>query len=390
MTLDLRSLKAMAAILPEPCLLVRVEGTICFANRAATELLNTNVENICTQRLFDLFEGDKDHVSRWLGKCARVTEPLYFGTRRQQGHGPPLAVRCEGTRVPGIDNGDAVILLRLRKRDAVGESFMVLNQKLEATQRKLQYEHTINAQLAARDTDKNLYFAKLGHELRSPLNAIVGFATMIRDMLVADGRLDKISEYADHIEQAGSHLGRVVTQLMEIGRLESGSYPLEKEELCVAPLVHDAALIAGTDVEGHIDPRLVINVPKHLPRIEADRSALSQIVINLVGNALKFTPADGTVSVDATPTDGGGLAIAVRDTGCGVCKDDIEAIFEPFQQTVSERSHGGRRGAGLGLAICAHLVDAHHGHMSFASTPGKGTVVTVSLPGADALDSVAA
>jgi cell cycle sensor histidine kinase DivJ len=184
-------------------------------------------------------------------------------------------------------------------------------------------------------------------------------------------------EYAGIINESGHHLLSVVNSILDVSKIEAGSFTLSPDVLALSPLVDHSCDIMRlkADETGVLITR---DVPADLPEIVADSRALKQILINLISNAVKFTPANGRVLVRIRP-EGASLAISVADTGVGVCARDLGRLGDPFFQA---QDNYDRRyeGTGLGLSVVRGLVGLHGGAISFESAPGEGTRVIVKLP----------
>jgi PAS domain S-box-containing protein len=223
---------------------------------------------------------------------------------------------------------------------------------------------------------KSEFLAHMSHELRTPLNAIIGFADMIAGRMLGP-QSAKYFEYAEDISGSAHHLLGVINDILDVSKIESGRFELELQEHEPQDLVDDSLrLVRGRAREAKL--QLVNALPEDLPPMLVDARAVKQILINLLGNAVKFTPAGGSVTVEGRLTDDGGLAFTVADTGIGIAEENLERVFEPFWQADA----GIRRseGSGLGLNICRKLIDLHGGSISVASVPQQGTRVTVSFP----------
>lgn len=224
---------------------------------------------------------------------------------------------------------------------------------------------------------KSNFLANMSHELRTPLNAILGFSEIIRDRSFGEQAMPRYSAYASDIHNSGVHLLNLINDILDLSRIEAGKWELQDERIAVPELfgavlkLHavQAAAQGVTLTSGNaLDADLV-----------ADRKALSQILVNLVSNAVKFTPPGGRVTLRAC-READAVCIDVTDTGAGISAEDMPRVLERFGQAQHDVAMAGQKGVGLGLPIVKGLVEAHGGSLSIESEPGKGTRVVVRLP----------
>ena len=247
---------------------------------------------------------------------------------------------------------------------------------------------------------KSEFLANVSHELRTPLNAIVGFVEMLRECVY--GELSpRQSLPVDRIAASATHLRHLVDRLLDIAKIAAGRLEVHPEPLVLRPFVLNVA----SEMESLINERglaLSIGVAPSLPRIRTDQTHLRQILINLIGNAVKYTSSgsinvraravgNGAVPADQEPGDRDvgpppdpatlWIALQVSDTGVGIAAADQQRIFDEFEQVnAGARTDSARRGTGLGLAISKRLARLIGGDITVASEPGKGSVFTVWLP----------
>jgi PAS domain S-box-containing protein len=224
---------------------------------------------------------------------------------------------------------------------------------------------------------KSDFLASMSHELRTPLNAVIGFGeTMALEVF---GPIPpKYKEYAQDIVDSGSHLLDLITDILDLAKIEAGRMDLTEEWVELNALIEAAAKLLRDRAESG-GVTLKVALPPALPAVLGDRRRLKQVVINLLTNAVKFTPAGGTVTVSATALPGQGLELVVDDTGIGIAKVDIPRALEPFGQ-IGRSVTRTNEGTGLGLALVRGILDMHGGRMDIDSAPGRGTTVTVHLP----------
>jgi signal transduction histidine kinase len=213
----------------------------------------------------------------------------------------------------------------------------------------------------------------MSHELRSPLNAVIGFS----EVLQGDAPAEQTREFALAIQESGRHLLSLIDDILDVTRAETGHLPVSLEPLAPGPLLAGVErMMRETAERGGL--RLALEPTGPLPRIRADARRLRQVLLNLVTNAVKFTPPGGRITL-AARHDPEGLTIEVRDTGIGIAASDIERVFEPFTQLDSQLA---RRypGAGLGLHLCRVLMDAQGGTLGLESREGEGTRAVLRFP----------
>jgi two-component system, cell cycle sensor histidine kinase DivJ len=228
-----------------------------------------------------------------------------------------------------------------------------------------------------KDIAQHRFLAVVSHELRTPLNAIIGFSDVLVHEMFGRFADPRQKEYAGLIKTAGDHLLSVVNTILDVSKLEAGAYQLNSEPFDLAGSIELCrAMMDGQAAAKGV--RLEIHAARDIGEIRGDSRAVKQILLNLVSNAVKFTPAGGRVVVGAA-RQGREVRLWVSDTGIGISADDLPLIGNPFTQVENDytRRH---EGTGLGLSLVKGLVSLHGGTMSIESAPGLGTTVTVTLP----------
>jgi signal transduction histidine kinase len=225
---------------------------------------------------------------------------------------------------------------------------------------------------------KSRFLATMSHELRTPLNAVIGFADVLRSELLGPIGTAKYRDYASHIHDSATHLLNVLSDILDMSKVEAGKIELHEAEFDVAALTREVAALFEQQA-GFAKIALRCDAAS-LPALRADPRYLRQMLINLLSNALKFTAAGGHIEVSAALDGASDLVIAVADTGNGMTADQLEIALAPFGQIDSPLMRK-YQGTGLGLPIVKSLVELHGGRLAIASVPGKGTRVSLIFPG---------
>ena len=250
-----------------------------------------------------------------------------------------------------------------------------LTERMEAQQRAIADARRL-AEVEGLSRAKSQFLASMSHELRTPLNAIGGYAELI-EMGLGGSVTEQQREYLARIRGSQQHLLRIINDLLNYSRIESGKLTYEQEKVFFGAVIEAVATMVGPQARSK---NITIETPPSRDDVVAlaDRLKVEQIVLNLVTNAVKFTPASGRVTIARTAGPHQ-VQLTVADTGPGIPPDRVDDIFEPFVQLGRSLSSG-HEGAGLGLAISRDLARAMKGDVTVRSTPGKGAVFTLTLP----------
>ncbi|MBO6504547.1 MAG: hypothetical protein JJ850_04090 [Kordiimonadaceae bacterium] len=229
-------------------------------------------------------------------------------------------------------------------------------------------------ELKQADRTKMAFLASMSHEVRTPLNAIIGFAEIVRMELHGEIQGDKNKEYLDIIRSSGEHLLTVINDILNISKLDAGKMEVFAEAMDPVEIIEQSVNMVENSANDR-SIRLVKELESSM--IISDERIIRQILVNLLSNAIKFTPAGGQVAVRSEIVDGG-YKIIVADTGIGMSKEDIEQALEPFGQVHHGKNNVG--GTGLGLPLVNRFLELLGGSMTIRSAPAHGTSVTVELP----------
>ncbi|NML76841.1 HAMP domain-containing histidine kinase [Rhizobium sp. S-51] len=230
---------------------------------------------------------------------------------------------------------------------------------------------------AAAHEAKSRFLAAVSHELRTPLNAILGFSDILAGEYFGKLENDRQREYVQLIRQSGAHLLSVVNAMLDMSKIEAGRYELMLEHFMIGDAVAECEQMLSLQAANK-GVKLTSRIARGLGEVCADERALRQVLINLVGNAIKFTEAGGSVIIDAS-REGSDLKIVVSDTGIGIAPEKMALIGRPFTQIHDDLSRN-YEGSGLGLSLVKGLTALHGGTFRMESRPGEGTVVTICLP----------
>jgi signal transduction histidine kinase len=223
---------------------------------------------------------------------------------------------------------------------------------------------------------KSSFLSVVSHELRTPLHSIKGFVDII--LMGKTGEINETqTDFLRTVRQQTTHLQNLIDDLLEYSRLESGQVKLRLSEVSM-PEVANAVIDKLTPLADQGQIRLLNKLPSRLASVEADRLRMEQVLTNLIDNAIKFTPAGGSITVLGKDL-GAELQISVADTGIGIPAAELERIFDRFYQVDSGASRS-YRGTGLGLTICKHIVEHHRGRIWAESEPNKGSTFHFVLP----------
>ena len=268
------------------------------------------------------------------------------------------------------------------RRDEFGQFARTISLFRDSTLERERLKSELLANLSAREAAeaasrvKTEFLANMSHELRTPLNAIIGFSDTMRSALF--GPLNsRYEEYAVLIHESGHHLLSLITDILDMSKIEAGKFVLDPQKVDLKEAVNYCLeLNKRRAAESGI--RLNAFVPGNLPVLVADPRSIKQILLNLLSNAVKFTPSGGEVSLRAQAASGM-LQIVVRDNGIGIPGKALARIGAAFEQADNDPMRA-RDGTGLGLALVKSLVELHGGHMRIDSMESVGTTVTVELP----------
>lgn len=260
------------------------------------------------------------------------------------------------------------------------DNLMESQHKLEQANRQLDAKISQlsdkNIELFRANKIKSEFLANMSHEFRTPLNAILGFAELLREKPGAD--VEKSKRWAENIISSGRSLLNMINDLLELAKAESAKITIHIDKTSVPQLLEGlVAFFSPLTEQKSIKIRL--DVPDHLPLVDTDSQKAQQILYNLLSNAIKFTPEEGRIVITAGMLNDTAIRISIKDTGPGISKEDQERIFEKFHQLDGSITRKGE-GTGLGLAICKQLADLLAASIHLESELGAGSTFSLDLP----------
>ena len=369
------------------------EGRFFYANRRYLDLYGYQEEELLGQPFTIVLPEDARAAAQALhqeflaGRCEEL--PAVWTVQRKDGTQFRLSVTAgrgvgaDGTPFKITMVIDVTEMDRAQQEawSLVGELEQVSLDVARKNDRLLVLNTELRRQKQAVDeanATKARFIATINHELRTPLNAIMGFADVIREQALGPVGNPAYVDYARHILNSGAHLMDMIDNVLDLSRLESGHWSLHCVTTDVGPLLDQACtmLHQRAEAKGIV---LHQDVPAPLPQIVADQRVLLQCLLNLLSNALKFTPAQGTVTLRAwAETKAGSLFLQVEDSGPGIPPEILPRLGRPFERGLADAR--GEPGTGLGLALTRSFAEMHGGRLDLTSTVGVGTTATLALP----------
>ncbi len=270
------------------------------------------------------------------------------------------------------------------ERDADGDVVALFGIMQDVTERNLHEQDLRAAKEAAERAyaAKSQFLANMSHELRTPLNAIIGFSEMMQRQLLGPIGTEKYLDYIGGIRESGEHLLDLISDILDMSKIEAGKYELETEQVNLYKTLHLAVhMMEGRALDAGV--KIISSVPDGAAddcTITADRRAVMQMVLNILSNAVKFTLPGGRVTVACIgPNKAGFVTVTIADSGIGIPAHKLDCVTKPFEQAASSFTRG-HEGSGLGLAITKELAELHGGTLRLSSQLGKGTTVEIVLP----------
>ncbi|HLG90285.1 MAG TPA: ATP-binding protein [Alphaproteobacteria bacterium] len=293
----------------------------------------------------------------------------------QKGDGQPIEFRARNRL--GLSIWIEARVYPAQKLDDGSHRWVIISRDVSDRRRAEAELLQMKEEAEAASRAKGQFLANMSHELRTPLNAIIGFSELIEQGVERDGWQQGYSEYLHDISASGRHLLTLINTILDLSKIEAGMVTLDLGAVDVDELlVTSVALVSGLATTAGVDLKLIR--PSEQLEVDGDYVKLKQVMLNVLSNAIKFTPTGGSVSAFTSITENG-IGITVADTGCGISQADLARIAQPFVQVESSLSRK-HDGTGLGLSIAKKLCELHGGELVITSTEGKGTTVEIVLP----------
>ncbi len=347
---------------PDGISFTRLDGSFEDCNHAYSDLLGYSLEEQRKLRFQDITPRKWwDMEERILERLIETGEPVEFEKEyiHRDGHVFPVSIQ-------------AWLI-----RDEDGKPHRLLGRTQDITERKRVEGALIEAKEQAESANrtKTEFLANMSHELRTPLNAVIGFSEVMTRQLFGPMENGKYLQYASDINSSGKHLLDIITDILDISRVETGNIVLDEKVVDVAAVVKSCQrLIMDRAREAKLHFR--VDLPVHLPGLYADELRLKQVIINLLSNAIKFTREGGSVTFSVEADENQGFTLTVADCGIGIDERELDLVLTPFYRSSNPDSRR-REGAGLGLPLAKSLTELHGGTLEITSQAGIGTTVSV-------------
>ncbi|WP_454744619.1 ATP-binding protein [Ciceribacter selenitireducens] len=362
---EVDELRAILETATDGVVILGADGDIRSMNRAASALFNFDEAETRGKPFVMLFAHESQKsILDYLGGLS--------------GHGV-ASVLNDGREVIGREasGGFLPLFMTIGKLTSSNGYCAVIR---DITQWKRTEEELRNAKRAAETANahKSDFLARVSHEIRTPLNAIIGFADMMANEHFGPVGHPRYAEYANDIVRSGRHVLDIVNDLLDISKIEAGEMDLDFTAVGLNETVQAAVSIVQPQANGQ---RVIIRtaLSQAVPSVVADMRSIKQIVLNILANAIRFTPSGGQIIVSTAYEPNGSVALRIRDTGVGMTRTELEQAMKPFRQVhAGTRSRGD--GTGLGLPLTKAMVDANRATFAISSAPNEGTLVEITFP----------
>ncbi len=343
-------------------ILYNIEGEVIFASDALQRLLGLSPADVGRGRFVQFVHPDDVHEANKLVINPAPGETLTATYRIRHSDGHYLWLESTSR---GIYTDDKLL-------NIIGVSRDITARKRQETETAKARDEAVAANIA-----KSTFLANMSHELRTPLNAIIGFAEIMRRQMFGPLGSEQYTDYAHLIHESGQLLLELISDVLDMAKIESGKLELNFEKLPLSLVIEDCLRLIEERARQN-GVTLQTSFSEAVPAIEVDRRAFKQILLNLLSNAVKFTMRGGCITVRTSLSEGR-LLLSVEDDGVGIPSEDLPRLGSPFEQARTDATLSAG-GAGLGLALVRALAERHGGRMRIESEEGLGTTVKVWLP----------
>ncbi len=362
-------------------------GIIVFISDRVTEILGKPAAIIRGKSLFELGspldEGKHDTVIAAIQSRRPFRDKAFElrddrdGMRRCELSGMPVFDDATG-RFVGYRGTGTDVTARFEAEETVRRAQGKLKHLLEEVKNKNLHLEIALAQAEASTHAKTEFLAHMSHELRTPLNAIIGFAELLEREMFGPLGDPRYIGYAGNILESGRHLLAIISDLLDMAKVEAGQFELRDEEVVPLEVVGSCLKLLGENAFT-AGVTLASNLHDNLPRLKADQRMVKQMLINLLSNAVKFTPEGGHVVINGERREDGKVTLSITDTGIGIAAQDMEKVLTPFGQVDSAFSRR-HEGTGLGLPLVKAMIELHDGTLTLRSEVGVGTTAILTFP----------
>lgn len=338
------------------------DGKILYANAWSCQCLGYSRSDLLSKRIFDVDGSFTADV--WSGYWEHLQEAgsITYESSYARASGEPFAVDVTANFLEFEGNKYCCMFAR------------------DITERKRAEAELVTAkeQAEAANMAKSEFLANVSHELRTPLNAIIGFSEVLTLQSFGPIGSERYLSYASDIHHSGNHLLGIINNILDLSKAEAGEMSLHEQEVDLRNILLECSRMFD---DGSSKPgvSLSFDVPDHPLSLCGDRRLISQVIINLVSNAIKFTGQDGSVTVRAGEHENSGYFVEVKDNGIGISSENLENIMQPFFQ-VEDAFSRHYQGTGLGLPLARKIIELHGGEMAIESKLEEGTTVCVLFP----------
>ncbi len=339
-------------------ILIQVNNKISeMLNYSAEEIISSHIETILTPGAKIFYQ---THLFPLL-KMEKKVEEVYLSLQTKEGEIIPVLINAErSTENEPCKN--RCIIVQMNRRSEFEDRILYDKKEAEKT-----------------SDEKEKLLSMMSHELRGPLNIILGMVELLSDKLNGDGQGDEY-KYLGLIKNAGKDLARLANDILNFAKLESGYFEVHTEVILLEEVLMNAFMMAKYDAESK--GITISRSEKTTLRVLADQDRLKQVMMNLLTNARKYTEPGGEI-VLSTEKEGDFVRIDVKDTGVGIPAEKMDQIFQPFIQMDNKSPNAKKSGFGLGLPIAKKLIHKMGGELLVTSKPGEGSVFSVKIPLAD-------